>query len=126
MRRDRFRLPGGPRRRLLRLPRRRDDAGRGHRVPHRQRQHGTHRGALPATTPIAALTHNAVTRRCSWGVQPLAIREFGDDAEGAVDAIRQHLLASGLLHVGDRLVLTAGLPWGAQDHQHPVSRPSSA
>ena len=68
-------------------------------------------------TAIVALTHNEVTRRrlsIVWGVQPLPIREFGDDAEAAVRAIGLHLKASGMLREGDRVVLTAGLPFDAR------------
>lgn len=68
-------------------------------------------------TPILALTTNDVTRRrlsLVWGVRAIPSRDFGADAEEAVAAIGLHLRTHGSLRPGDRLVLTAGLPFGAR------------
>ncbi len=68
-------------------------------------------------TPILALTTNDVTRRrlsLVWGVRAIPSRDFGEDAEEAVAAIGRHLRTYGSLRTGDRLVLTAGLPFGAR------------
>ncbi|TVS10543.1 MAG: pyruvate kinase [Gammaproteobacteria bacterium] len=68
-------------------------------------------------TPILALTSSDVTRRrlsLVWGVKAIPSRDFGNEAEEAIEAIGRHLLQYGSLRPGDRLVLTAGLPFGAR------------
>ena len=68
-------------------------------------------------TPILTLTSSDVTRRrlsLVWGVKAIPSRDFGEEAEEAVAAIGRHLLQYGSLRPGDRLVLTAGLPFGAR------------
>lgn len=68
-------------------------------------------------TPILALTSSDRTRRrlsLIWGVKAVPTRDFGDDIEAAVAAIASHLLECGASQPGDRLVLTAGIPFGAR------------
>jgi pyruvate kinase len=68
-------------------------------------------------TPLVALTHNEVTRRrlsLVWGVRALPVDEFGADGEAAVRAIAARLGELGIAGSGDRIVLTAGLPFGAR------------
>ncbi|MCC5887834.1 MAG: pyruvate kinase [Gammaproteobacteria bacterium] len=66
-------------------------------------------------TPILALTSNDRTRRrlsLIWGVKAIPTRDFGDDVEAAVTAITSHLMERGSARPGDRVVLTAGIPFG--------------
>ena len=64
-------------------------------------------------TPLVALTHDDVVRRrlsLVWGVRTLPIDEFAD-AEDAIRIICERLCQEGVAQAGDRLVLTAGLPF---------------
>ncbi|MCC5872052.1 MAG: pyruvate kinase [Gammaproteobacteria bacterium] len=66
-------------------------------------------------TPILALTSSDRTRRrlsLIWGVKAVPTRDFGDDLEAAVAAIISHLTERQSVKPGDRLVLTAGIPFG--------------
>ncbi len=66
-------------------------------------------------TPILALTSSARTRRrlsLIWGVKAVPARDFGDDVEAAVATITSHLVEGGSAKAGDRLVFTAGIPFG--------------
>lgn len=68
-------------------------------------------------TPLLALTSSDVTRRrlsLVWGVRAIPTEELGNDAEGAVELIRHRLRDAGLAGPGDRVVMTAGLPFGAR------------
>jgi pyruvate kinase len=66
-------------------------------------------------TPLIALTLNARTRRrlsLVWGVRAVPAEDFGDQVELAVTRIGAYLQRAGVVDVGDRVVLTAGLPFG--------------
>jgi pyruvate kinase len=68
-------------------------------------------------TPLLALTSSDVTRRrlaLVWGVRAVPTEAFGDDVEQAVAMIARRLLESGMAAEGDRMVLTAGLPFGTR------------
>ncbi|HSG89014.1 MAG TPA: pyruvate kinase [Pseudomonadales bacterium] len=68
-------------------------------------------------TPLLALTSSDVTRRrlsLVWGVRSVPTEEFGDDVEGAAATIGLRLRDAGLVAVGDRVVMTAGLPFGVR------------
>ena len=69
--------------------------------------------ALRAPVPILAVTTEATTYRqlaLVWGVIPVLVdRVPGYDAMLAV--VRDLLLKRGYAHAGDRIVMTAGVPW---------------
>jgi len=69
--------------------------------------------ALRAPVPILAVTTEAETYRqlaLVWGVTPVLVdRVPGYDAMLAV--VRDLLLKRGYAHAGDRIVMTAGVPW---------------
>jgi len=69
--------------------------------------------ALRAPVPILAVTTEAATYRqltLVWGVIPVLVdRVPGYDAMLAV--VRDLLLKRGYAHAGDRIVMTAGVPW---------------
>ena len=69
--------------------------------------------ALRAPVPILAVTTEAATYRqlaLVWGVTPVLVdRVPGYDAMLAV--VRDLLLKRGYAHAGDRIVMTAGVPW---------------
>jgi pyruvate kinase len=66
-------------------------------------------------TPLLALTFNERTRRrlsLVWGVRAIPVEDYGEEVEGAVARIGRHLREQGFAAAGDRVVLTAGLPFG--------------
>jgi len=69
--------------------------------------------ALRAPVPILAVTTESTTYRqlaLVWGVTPVLVdRVPGYDAMLAV--VRDLLLKRGYAHAGDRIVMTAGVPW---------------
>jgi pyruvate kinase len=70
--------------------------------------------ALRTPVPILAVTTEAATYRqlaLVWGVTPVVVdRVPGYDAMLAV--VRDLILRRGVARAGDRIVMTAGLPWG--------------
>lgn len=64
-------------------------------------------------TPIYAVTgREKILRRMSlfWGVQGILIPDFEQDSDTAFRKVKELLLARGLVHKGDFIVLTAGIP----------------
>ncbi len=70
--------------------------------------------ALRTPVPILAVTTEPVTYRqlaLVWGVTPVVVdRVPGYDA--MLPVVRDLILRHGLARAGDRIVMTAGLPWG--------------
>jgi pyruvate kinase len=68
-------------------------------------------------TPMLALTASERTRRrlsLLWGVRAIPVADLGDDIEAAVAEVGRRLRETGAAAPGDRVVLTAGLPFGAR------------
>jgi pyruvate kinase len=66
---------------------------------------------------LMAITHNESTlRRLSlvWGVVPFSIHEFGKNFERAVTDILKIMKTKRLIRKGDRIVITAGLPFSSK------------
>lgn len=64
--------------------------------------------------PIIAVTHADVSLRAMtllWGVQAFKVAEFKDNIDEAFRDIEQELKKVGLINSGDRVIITAGLPF---------------
>jgi pyruvate kinase len=67
--------------------------------------------------PIFALSqHDGVLRQLSmcWGVEGVRLANLDSNVDDALQSVERALVASGKLHSGDKLVLTAGLPFAAR------------
>ena len=64
--------------------------------------------------PIIAVTHSLTSLRrmaIFWGVQAIKIEEFKDNIDEAIEDVENHLVKLGLVHPGDKVIVTAGLPF---------------
>ncbi|MEM7017635.1 MAG: pyruvate kinase [Pseudomonadota bacterium] len=67
--------------------------------------------------PIVAITPQPRTlHRCAlfWGVSVYLSEDFGDNIDIAVTRVLKELKSKAVLHSGDKVVLTAGLPFNAK------------
>lgn len=67
--------------------------------------------------PIVALCHRPETYRTLaliWGVQPIALDEDLDNSDALIARCKAEALAHGFVAKGDTVLITAGLPPGAQ------------
>ena len=68
-------------------------------------------------TPIVAISQNARAIRrttLNWGVRGIMMGDITSDIDTAVELVRERMLAEGIVRPGDRLVLTAGVPFSAR------------
>ena len=64
--------------------------------------------------PIIAVTHSDMSLRAMtllWGVRAFKVAEFKDNMDEAFRDIEQELTKAGLINSGDRVIITAGLPF---------------
>jgi pyruvate kinase len=64
--------------------------------------------------PLIAITHTEKSLRrlnLIWGVFPYSLHEFGDNMDQAIKDILNVLRRKGLVKKGDKIVITAGLPF---------------
>ncbi|MBI3993832.1 MAG: pyruvate kinase [Candidatus Lambdaproteobacteria bacterium] len=74
-------------------------------------------------TPILAISHSARAIRrttLNWGVRGIMMGDITTDIDSAVELVRERMLAEGIVQAGDRLVLTAGVPFSARRHTNMV------
>ena len=95
------------------LRRGRDAERAAHRLLHQQRVHGAQGGHLPADGAdlrLHARARHVPPASMVWGVTP-ALTEHFTDYDMMLAVARQQILERGLAQPGERLVVTAGVPF---------------
>ena len=67
--------------------------------------------------PIIAITHSErVLRQLNlvWGVQGLILPDLKNNIDDSVNEVKKALIESGFLNQGNKIVITAGLPFGSR------------
>jgi pyruvate kinase len=72
----------------------------------------------PATPILAVSPLEKTQRRLAlvWGVQCLLVKEFYTDTDAMLNQTVSTIKKGGIIQSGDRIVITAGIPFGSSGH----------